>query len=53
MQVRKQQLDMELDMKQQTGPKLGKDYIKAIHCHSTNLTSMQSISCEKLGWMKH
>ena len=31
MQVRKQQL--ELDMEQQTGSKLGKDYIKAVYCH--------------------
>ena len=32
MQVRKQQL--ELDMKQQTGSKLGKQYVKAVYCHS-------------------
>ena len=31
MQVRKQQL--ELDMEQQTGSKLGKEYIKAVYCH--------------------
>ena len=31
MQVRKQQL--ELDMEQQTGCKLGKEYIKAVYCH--------------------
>ena len=31
MQVKKQQL--ELDMEQQTGSKLGKEYIKAINCH--------------------
>ena len=31
MQVKKQQL--ELDMEQQTGSKLGKDYIKAVYCH--------------------
>ena len=41
MQVRKQQL--ELDMKQQTGSKLGKEYIKAVYCHSASLTSMQYI----------
>ena len=33
MQVRKQQL--ELDMEQQTGSKLGKEYIKAVYCHPT------------------
>ena len=31
MQVRKQRL--ELDMEQQTGSKLGKEYVKAIYCH--------------------
>ena len=51
MQVKKQQL--ELDMEQQTGSKLGKEYIKAVYCHPTYLTSMQSISCKMPGWMKH
>ena len=40
MQVRKQQL--ELDMKQQTGSKLGKEYVKAVYCHPAFLTYMQS-----------
>ena len=43
----------EPDMKQQTGSKLGRKYIKAIYCHTAYLTYMQSISCEMLGWMKH
>ena len=51
MQVRKQQL--ELDIEQQTGSKLGKEYIKAVYCHPVYLTSMWSTSCETLGWMKH
>ena len=51
MQVKKQQL--ELDMEQQSGYKSGKDYIKAVYCHPTYLTYMQSTSCEMLGWMKH
>ena len=51
MKVRKQQL--ELDMEQQTGFKLGKEYIKAVYCHPAYLTSMQSTSCEMPGWMKH
>ena len=51
MQVRKQQL--ELDMEQQTGSKLGKEYIKAVYCHSAYLTYMQSTSCEMPGWIKH
>ena len=37
MQVRKQQL--ELDMEQQTGSKLAKEYIKAVYCHPAYLTS--------------
>ena len=44
MQVRKQQL--ELDMEEWTGSKLGKEYIKAVYCHPAYLTSKQSISCE-------
>ena len=51
MQVKKQQL--EPDMERQTGSKLGKEYIKAVYCHSAYLTSKQSASCEMLGWMKY
>ena len=51
MQVKKKQLD--LDMKQQTGSKSGKEYIKAVHCHPAYWTSMQGTSCEMQGWMKH
>ena len=51
LQGKKQQL--ELDMEQQTGSKLGKEYIKAVYCHSVYLTYMQSTSCEMPGWMKH
>ena len=51
MQVKKQQL--EPDMKQWTGSKSGKDYIKAVYCHPAYLTYMQSKSREMLGWMKH
>ena len=51
MQVKKQQL--EPDMEQQTGSKLGKEYVKAVYCHPAYLTSMQNTSCEMLGWMKH
>ena len=43
----------ETDVEQQTGSKLGNEYIKAEYCHPTYLTSMQSTSCEMLGWMKH
>ena len=51
MQVQKQQL--ELDMEQQTGSKLGKEYIKAVYCHPAYLTYMQNTSCEMPDWMKH
>ena len=51
MQVKKQQLEM--DMEQQSGYKLGKEYVKAVFCHSAYLIYMQSASCEMLGWMKH
>ena len=51
MQVKKQQL--ELDMEQQPGAKLGKEYVKPVYCHPAYLTYMQSTSCEMPGWMKH
>ena len=51
MQVKKQQL--ELDMEQQNGSKLGKEYIKAVYCHPDYLTYMQTTSWEMLAWMKH
>ena len=51
MQVKKQQL--ELDMEQQTGSKLGKEYIKGVYCHLAYLTHMQSTSREMPDWMKH
>ena len=34
----------ELDMEQQTGSRLGKEYVKAVYCHPAYLTYMQSIS---------
>ena len=40
-------------MEQQTGSKLGKEYIKAVYCHPAYLTYMQSTSWEMLDWMKH
>ena len=51
MQVKKQQL--ELDMEQQNGSKLGKGYVKVVYCHPANLTYMQTTSCEMQVWMKH
>ena len=51
MKIKKQYL--ELDMEQLTGSKLGEEYGKAVYCHPVYLTSMQSTSCEMLGWMKY
>ena len=51
MQVRKQQL--EVDMEQQIGCKLGKEYIKAIYCHPAFLTYMHSAWCDMPDWKKH
>ena len=51
MQVKKQQL--EPDIEQWTGSKLGKEYVKAVCRHLAYLTFMESTSCEMLGCMKH
>ena len=50
MQVKMQQL--ELNMEQQTGSKLGKEDVKAVYCHPAYLTYMQSTSWEMMDWMK-
>ena len=47
IQVKKQEL--EPDVEQQTGSKLGKEYIMAAYCYSVYLTYVQSTSCEILG----
>ena len=51
MPVKKQQL--EPNMEQQTGSKLGKEYVKAVYCHPAYLSYMQSISYIMSGWMNH
>ena len=51
MQVKKQQL--EPYMEQETGPKLGKEYVKAVYCHPAYLTYMQRISSKMPGWMNY
>ena len=51
MQVKKQQL--EPDIEQQTGSKLGKEHIKVVYCHPAYLAYLQSTSCEIPGWMKN
>jgi len=50
MEVKKQQL--EPDMEQWTGSKLGKEYVKAVSCRLASLTYVQSISREIPGWME-
>ena len=51
MQDKKQQL--ELYMEQQTGSKLGKEYVKFVWCHPAYLTYMQSTSYKIMGWVTH
>ena len=51
MLVKKQQL--ELDMELGTDSKLGMEYVKAVYCHPSYLTVMQSTSGEMPDWMKH
>ena len=51
MWIKKQQL--EPDMEQLIGSKLGQEYVKSVHCHPAYLTYMQSASCEMSGWMNH
>ena len=51
MKVKKQWL--QPDMEQQTGSKLGKEYVKAVYCHPDYLTYMQSTSYKMPGWMNH
>ena len=51
MQIKKQQL--ESDVEQQTSSKLGKEYVKAVCCHSDYLISMQSTSCKMPDLMNH
>ena len=49
MQVRKQQL--EPDIEQWTGSKLGKEHDKVVYCHLPDLTYIQNISFEMPGWI--
>ena len=51
MQVNKLQLESE--MEQWAGSKLGKVYVQAVYCHLAHLTYMQSTSREMPDWMSH
>ena len=48
-----QKQQLQLNVEKQTGSKSGKEYVKAVYRYPAYLTSMQSTSCEILGWMKH
>ena len=50
MEIQSNQL--ELDVEQRTGSKLGKEYVKVVYCHPAYLAYMQSTSCKKRSWMK-
>ena len=47
-----QEATVRPDIEQQTGSRIGKEYVKAVHCHPAHLAFMQSTSCEMLGWIK-
>ena len=47
MQVNKQQL--ELDMEQQTGSKLGKEYVKAVYCHPAYFNLYEEYIMQNVG----
>ena len=49
MQVKKQQLEPSIEH----NSKSGREYVKAVYCHSAYLTFMQSTSGEMPGWMKY
>ena len=49
MQVKKQQV--EPDLEQQTGSKLGKEFVKAVYCHSVYLSAEYIMW--NADWMKH
>ena len=51
IQVKKQQL--EPDMEEMNGSKLGNEYIKAVYCYPSYLTSMEIISCKMPDCMSH
>ena len=51
MRVKKQQLEQEIE--QLTGSKLGKEYDKAVYGLCAYLIYMQNTSYEMPGWMNH
>ena len=51
MQVKKQQLEMDMEQGIDSKLKRSTSNIKALYCHPTHY--MQNASCEMSGWMKH
>ena len=47
------QEETELNIEQQAGSKLGKEYIKAVYYHPAYLTYLQNTSCKISRWMKY
>ena len=45
--------NLEPDVEQLTGSKLGKEYVKAIYCHPAYFTYMQIYLGKMSGWMNH
>ena len=48
-----QEEELELDTEEQTGSKLGKEYVKTVYCHPAYLNYMLITSCDMSNWMKH
>ena len=48
-----QEATVKTEHGQQTGSKLGKEYVKAVYYHPAYLICIQSTSLEMLSWMKH
>ena len=51
--IKIQNQQLELDMEQQTGSNLGKEYVKAVFCDAAHLNYVQRTSRKMPGWMKH
>ena len=53
MQVKKQQLGLDMEQQPSSKLELGKEYVKAVYYYPAYLTYIQSTSCKMSGWMKH
>ena len=48
-----QEATLEVDNEYLTGSRLGKEYVKAVHCQPAYLPSLQSTPCKLRGWKKY